>query len=726
MFFSSASVFTSRPGRFQKTENRPTRYAATLWMAAALVVPATSAFAQSAAEEAFKTVTDSWRKVGAKISNDPVTYDSVSDTLTVPNFRMNSSGSVEIAIPGKFSGPATEGSAASGKQRLDYEFTYSGSLTMTGYTKVDQGLHFDDLSGIDGPRLTFGFKLNGDPFFQQDLTFSDFKAHNVTAGLLKFPAANPEHPASRLLSFLKIIKQFSVDLVATDKASGTVSYTLPVDQKTKTMAITELVMNGYRVTDFKDGAIGEYSFDSLTQEMESPVEGIAKQSVSQGRTVFKDFNFGNFLALLDPDVAKSGEQMPLLASAHTEDYVIDQDLADGKSVSMKLASADITGLTVTKRDFDFLGFLDQLITTREATPEQIVPVVFQVYRSFGVSDVRMRDYEISIPVEENPGQPITLSMGEIGMSDLSSDRIGEVVVSDINTSGLPEGAQFSLGKARLGNLDFAPYGPMTDLISALIDGAGDTPPDAMQIARVFAPRSISYGLKNLHVVAPGKGEVTIGKAEQSFSTTIAPIPTDISTKTENASIPVEALDNPEAVAFLKSLGLANISWSDETRLHWDQTTLELTLEKLMIDVQGIGRAEATMKFANVPKALFEDPQTQAQIALVSSAFVGAEISFADAGVTTKAVQKMAQDAGVPEDAFAQALVAQAEAALQPVNDPAFTKTVSDAVSDFLANPGTFRVVLAPVKPVPVAQIVGSMVTPQVLPGLLNVQVTSSH
>ncbi len=597
---------------------------------------------------------------------------------------------------------------------------------MTGYTKVDQGLHFDDLSGIDGPRLTFGFKLNGDPFFQQDLTFSDFKAHNVTVGLLKFPAANPEHPASRLLSFLKIIKQFSVDLVAADKVSGTVSYTLPGDQQTKTMAKSKFVMNGYRVTDFKDGAIGEYSFDSMTQDMESPVEGIAKQSVSQGRTVFKDFNFGNFLALLDPDVAESGEQMPLLASAHTEDYVIDQDLADGKSVSMKLASMDATDFTVTKRDFDFLGVLDQLFSGNTPAPEQVITAALQAYRSFSISDVRMRGFEMAVPVPEIPGEPVTLSMGEIGLSDMSSDKIGEFVISDVKTSTLPNGAEFSLGKAHMGNLDFAPYGPMADLIPALIEEAGKSQPDAMRIARVFAPRSISYGLEDLHVVAPGKGEVTIGKAEQSFSTTIAPIPTDISTKTENASIPVAALNDPKAAAFLEALGLDTIAWSDETRLHWDETTLELTLEKLMIDVQGIGRAEATMRFANVPKALFENPQTQAQIALVSSAFVGAEISFVDAGVTTKAIQKMAQDAGVPEEAFAQALVAQAEAALQPVNDPAFTQTVTEAVADFLANPGTLRVVLAPQKPVPVAQIVGSMVTPQVLPGLLNVQVTSSH
>ena len=172
--------------------------------------------------------------------------------------------------------------------------------------------------------------------------------------------------------------------------------------------------------------------------------------------------------------------------------------------------------------------------------------------------------------------------------------------------------------------------------------------------------------------------------------------------------------------------MKNLTWSDETRLHWDEDTLELTLEKLMIDVQDLGRAEATMKFANVPKALFEDPAKQWQTALVSSAFIDAEIRFVDAGVTTKVVQKMAQDAGVPEEAFAQALVMQAEAGLQPLNDPAFIKTVTGAISDFLANPGSLRVVLAPAKPVPVAQVVGSMVTPQVLPGLLNVQVTSTH
>ena len=184
--------------------------------------------------------------------------------------------------------------------------------------------------------------------------------------------------------------------------------------------------------------------------------------------------------------------------------------------SVKLASMDATGLTVTKRDFDLLGFLDELLSGKEPTPDGIVTAVFQIYRSFGIEDARIRGLEMTLPLPENPGQPVTLSMGEAGLSHISSDKIGEIRISDMKTSPLPNGAEFSLGKVRLGNLDFAPYGPMADLIPTLIKEAGRSKPDPMRIARVLMPRSISYGLENLHVVAPGEGEVTIGNLAHDF------------------------------------------------------------------------------------------------------------------------------------------------------------------------------------------------------------------
>lgn len=580
----------------------------------------------------------------------------------------------------------------------------------------------------EGAGLSVNVMLNSESIVQSNLTMTGVRADNYTIVLPKLPAEDPQHPASGWLPVLSFLKAGSYDSVETDEISGIISVTLHTDDGTAITGNNKITVTGYQALNFKDGVIGEYSTEGATQDIEVTIAGkkAGKETSRQGRTSYKDINLGNFLALLDPDVPETGNPLPLLRSAQAQNYEIHRNIPPDQPYYVTIANVDVSGVTVTKRDFDFLGLLDDLFAGKKPTPDQLITAALQVYRSFGVSNASMREIKVTLPDMESQGQPVTFSMGEIGLSEVSSDKMGEIRVSDVKAPSLPNGGSFSLGQAYLGNFEFAPYGPMADLIPTLIEEAGKSQPDPMLIARVFAPRSFSYGLENLHVVTPGEGEVTIGKLAHDFSTGAAPIPTDISAKTDNASIPVAALKNPQAAAFLREIGLKNFTWSDETRLHWDENTLELTLEKLMIDVQDLGRAEATMKFANVPKALFENPATQWQAALVSASFIGAEISFVDAGVTTKAIQKMAHDAGAPEEAFIQALVMQAEAALQPINDPTFTKTVSDAVADFLANPGTFRVVLAPVKPVPVAQIVGSMVTPQVLPGLLNIQVTSTH
>ncbi|MBD1549042.1 hypothetical protein [Roseibium aggregatum] len=732
---SSASISDGRPGRLHKARARISRCTAALWIGAALVVPATSAYAQSAAEEAFRAYPDSLKKLGFDVTNDPIQYDSATDTVTVPNFRMNFSGSADFAIPKK--SETTEPGAPDDskkqqkqqKQHLEYSLTVSSpAMAFTGLTQTESGIHADAVRYPEGAGLSVNVMLNGESIVQSNLTMTGVRADNYTIVLPKLPAEDPQHPASRWLPVLSFLKAGSYDSVETDEISGIISVTLHTDDGTAITGNNKITVTGYQALNFKDGVIGEYSTEGATQDIEVTIAGkkAGKETSRQGRTSYKDINLGNFLALLDPDVPETGNPLPLLRSAQAQNYEIHRNIPPDQPYDVTIASVDVSGVTVTKRDFDFLDLLDDLFSGKKPALEQFVTAAFQAYRSFGISDASMRDIIVTLPNGEDQRQTVTFSMGEIGLSEMSSDKIGDIRVSDMKAPSLPNGGSFSLGRAHLGNLDFAPYGPMAKLIPTLVTEAGKSRPDPMRIARVFTPRSISYGLEDLHIVVPGEGEIVVGKLAHDFSTTAAPIPTDISARTDNASIPVDALDNAQAAAFLKEIGLKNFTWSDETRLHWDEDTLELTLEKLMIDVQDLGRAEATMKFANVPKALFEDPQTQGQIALVSSAFVGAEISFADAGVTTKAIQKMAQDAGAPEETFIQALVMQAEAALQPINDPAFTKTVSDAVADFLANPGTFRVVLAPVKPVPVAQIVGSMVTPQVLPGLLNVQVTSTH
>jgi hypothetical protein len=177
--------------------------------------------------------------------------------------------------------------------------------------------------------------------------------------------------------------------------------------------------------------------------------------------------------------------------------------------------------------------------------------------------------------------------------------------------------------------------------------------------------------------------------------------------------------------FLKALGITEVVWSDETRLYWDEATKDLHLERLELDIEGIGVAEASARFGNVPKELFEDPQGQGQMALVVAQFVEAKVKFTDDGVTENGLAHIAGEENIPVSVFREALAEQAAQATAPIQNAAFTDMVRTAVSDFLKNPGEINLTLTPSAPVPVAQIVGSLAAPQTLPDLLNVKVTAN-
>ncbi len=178
-------------------------------------------------------------------------------------------------------------------------------------------------------------------------------------------------------------------------------------------------------------------------------------------------------------------------------------------------------------------------------------------------------------------------------------------------------------------------------------------------------------------------------------------------------------------AFLEARGLETVVWSDETRLYWDEATLELRLERMMVDVEGLGRAELSARLANVPKSLFEDPENQGQMALVVAQFVDASLTFKDAGLTKKGLAHIAEAQNIPENVFREALVAQATQMTAPIQNAAFTQMVTEAASKFLDNPGELKVTLTPPNPVPLAQILGSMAAPQTLPDLLAVKIVAN-
>jgi hypothetical protein len=706
--------------------SRLLRPVAALVASACVLLPAGSASAQSEAEDAFRVIVQYLETLGATISHDTLNFDASTDTLTIPDLVVLFSGSIGHIKPGFLANSETP--AASTPRELSY------SADIAFGTETIKGLHIEDgnvaaqsmaLAGTTS--FTFDVKLEGVGSLRTTGTFENISSRDFKGPLPALTRVDPEHLfTGRWLPFLKSMAGMSMQEWTADKVSLSYHvYRQDGDRISIVMTDTN-EMDGFYIDDLKDGSIRESGWLSR-HEYSATRDGekwdMIPTSEQEGTAVWKALNLTSLIALIDPDVPETGNEIAILGSTNAVDVTTSYPFLFGKRIYMTIGEETISDIGAVKRKNDVASLLDQSFSKRLPDTKELIDNVAQLIRSFRIGSATSSDRQA---IYIAPIRDITCKVEDLRYTDISADGIGKIWSSGISCPYFLDGTDVQLGQLKIQDVIFADFDYLKPILPSLFAETPASIPEPLELARAFMPQAISIALEDLKVGLDGQRVLTVRQAEQIHSTSTAPTPTSLFSRIDNVSIAAASPEDEETKAFLKDIGLEAITWSEETRLHWDKDTLELTLEKLMVDVPGLGRAEATMRLANVQKTLFEDPLNQWQTALVSASFISADISFVDAGMTTKAIRWMAKDVGFPEATFAQALVAHAEATLQPIVDPAFAKTVSDAVADFLSNPGTFRVVLAPEKPVPVAQIVGSMVTPQVLPGLLNVQVTSSH
>jgi hypothetical protein len=532
---------------------------------------------------------------------------------------------------------------------------------------------------------------------------------------------------SRWLPFARALILTSYDEVKVGNLGMTFEAYTEADGKEALAVSGTMALDGYRMANVEDGFVGEYSIDSMVQNIDTidPATGRTfVQKTSQGKTVYSEMDMGAMLDLFDPDVPEATEATVALGSASAIDYASSQDLGDGAMLEFTVDRISMDEMTILKRENNFLALFDGVFAKKEPSPEELITGVFQLYRSFGITDARMSGIRFSVP-EIGPQQPIDITVKEVAMTDVSSDGIGELLLVGLNAPDLPEGASFKLDWAAIGDIEFADYTPMRAMISTLMADPNFGEDNPLEVARAFMPLSFGYEVEGLDMTVPETGRTQIGKAEMTVSTTVSPVPTSFHMRNQGIRVPVSSIEDPEAEALFAALGLQEIVFSDETRIYWDEATLDLRLERMMVDIEGVGRAEVSAHLANVPKELFEDPENQGQMALVVAQFVDASMTFKDAGLASKGLAHVAETQGIPENVFREALVAQAAEMTAPIQNESFTSMVSEAASSFLKNPGELKITMRPPKPVPLAQILGSLAAPQTLPDLLAVNISAN-
>ena len=695
-------------------------------MSSALVLMSGPAFAEETGLSAFNSYVEALRALGLEVENGAVNYDETSDTLTLTDSKMALSGVIQ-GLPVEETDVSDNDGPTDIEPAKVTDLTYAlsmaaGTVTIQGLTHEDDTFSATSWTYSDDTQFSVSGEAEGKGRLKIEGRLSGAAVTNYDFVIPKLPAEDAEHKVSRWLPFVRAAIMSSYDETKVDTTAMTIE-AFKVEDGNETLVLSGTgQVDGYRVAGVHDGKVEEQSIDRMTQNLKAlePKSGrMLDQVTSQGKTIYQNIDLGALIDLFDPAVKETGEKVTLIGSASAIDYESQQEVAPGESVKMNVDKTSFSDVTVVKRDSDVLALLDELLNNQAPDPEGLVVGALQFYRAFGIADARATGIALKIPDPDEQTE-FNVDIKEMSMSD----GIGEMMIVGFDAPELPGGASAKLDWAALGDVEFADFGPMKETIGKLFEDPSYAENNPLEVTRAFLPQSLGYEIEGLSLNFPDTGEMEIGKTEFNISTTVPPIPTSLYAKTEGLKASVENIDDEEAQALFQALGLTEVQWSNETRLYWDEATKDLTLERIMIDVQGFGRAELSAKFANVPKELFEDPKGQGQVAAIMAQFVNASLVFKDDGLAAKGLPHMAEKQGIPTEVFRAALVGQAVEASRQIGNDNLTAMVQEQATKFLENPGTLKVTLSPEKPVPFAQILGSIAAPQTLPDLLNVNIVA--
>lgn len=233
-------------------------------------------------------------------------------------------------------------------------------------------------------------------------------------------------------------------------------------------------------------------------------------------------------------------------------------------------------------------------------------------------------------------------------------------------------------------------------------------------------------IANINAVPKGSAPITVAMVKSTANyTSDDGVSGEGTLRIDDLTVPASIMED-EAKAFMDASGYENLILDVAVDAAYDVPSQTLDLNSLSFDAQDMGVINFSANLGGIVDEMLRDPE-QIQGLMATATLRSASLSFSNNSIFEKgldfAAKMTGQDAGQ--------LKAQAPFVLgfglAQINNEAFTKMVTDAVTSFLETPNSLAVTVAPENPVPVAQIAGAaMSSPQVVPDLLGVTVEANQ
>ncbi len=249
-----------------------------------------------------------------------------------------------------------------------------------------------------------------------------------------------------------------------------------------------------------------------------------------------------------------------------------------------------------------------------------------------------------------------------------------------------------------------------------------------------APLPPSYGVLEItgtKITDEDGNEATAKRISVSIDEMDGDLPTASTFSVEELILDTDTLDDDGKKA-LTDLGYETLNLSVKGQGRWDPDAATVDVSNL--EISGVDAATFRLSFqlGGVTREVIEkldDAQGNPEqaLSLLQGVSVGAiTLHLDNDSLVERALDMQAKEAGTDRAGMVAQLEAGLPLMLGILQNPAFQKEVSTSVTTFLKAPDTLTVKAAPAAPVPVAQLMGTvMLAPQTLPQVLGVSISAN-
>jgi len=397
---------------------------------------------------------------------------------------------------------------------------------------------------------------------------------------------------------------------------------------------------------------------------------------------------------------KAGQQDKEAKPVYGPSSVKDLVFSDGEA---RFGYAEIrsSGISMAMPPEPLLETLNELSAV--SAPDQLPPAERQAYFTRILSivdmmkkaDMEMLGLKMEVPAKDgDKGKKI-----EFATDRLAFQLDGRMLDATLNGLSVAEGENyFKISEAALSGFSWSPTFESLEQMAAL---------DAQQLENfpltTLLPEFGTVRLAGIDADLPGSVEngaespsaaervrFSIREYEAALTKPRNGIPTDIRVSYQDLTLPIPANIEEKAFVELRRLGIDELVLSSNLEAAWDEAQQTLVIKEISTSGKDLAGFSFSGVMGGVSGDFFSGDEAKIRVALFGLTLREAKLEIEDKGLAAKGLKAYAEQNDMTEDQARGMLTMTSSVVLQQFADgePRLQHVV-DAVSKFIAKPGTF-------------------------------------